>query len=68
MDVIFSFSEQAIELAIGRLSQTDEDRRQMRIAVKMVVERGYAAVDPKRQDIALAVFLAAGADDISVIN
>lgn len=68
MDVILTFSEQAIKSAIDRLAQTEAFRQKMRDAVKLVSERGYAAVDREQQDLALAVFLLAPADDISSVN
>ncbi len=77
MDVILTFSEPAIEIAIDRLVQAEEVRtcqpaaairQQMREAVKMVVDCGYAAAERKQQDLALAVFLLAAVDDISAVN
>ncbi len=77
MDLILTFSEPAIENAIHRLVRAEEVRtcrpaaairQQMREAVKMVADCGYAAVERKQQDLALAVFLAAAVDDISAVN
>lgn len=75
MDVVLAFSERAIEEAIDRLAQAEEIRtcqpaasyrQQMRDAVKMVCERGYRLADAFQQDLALAVFLLAATDDITM--
>ncbi|MDR3440581.1 hypothetical protein [Telmatospirillum sp.] len=68
MDVMLVLDEMALIKAIDRLSPTAEARQQLAEAVKIVSSHGYRKAGREMQDMALAVFLTAGAMDIFPVH